>query len=426
MATEEQRGTEGAMDNTGPTIKARARLSHPVMHAGTPALVFLRVDVTATEARGETHAPPLDLAVVLDRSGSMEGHALVSAKEAICRLIDGLRKHDRLALVAYDDEVEVVFPRSRIDATVMRAKVKTIESRGCTNLSGGLVAGIQQLGHGRRAVHRVLLLSDGLANSGITDVDKLRDIAHRVTSAGRTVSTFGLGESFDEDLLTAIADAGGGNYYYIASPEDAPGIFQQELGELGSIAAQNLTVDFEPKHCHVAGVLGFAGEKLPAAAGDVQTGATRSVLLALEVPQVPVGALEMGTVTCRWTALDGDLIEETKAIPVQALGSVDVGAVETHVDHDILGAAQLQLVADTHREAVDAARRGDKERFRAHMASATQTLSELGDPAAPLAEPYLRMQEELDARGAEGVVADRDLQLRTHQAQYRTRRSRPL
>jgi Ca-activated chloride channel family protein len=109
------------MDDTRPTIKARARLSHPVLHAGTPALVFLRVDVTATEPKGGTHSPPLDLAIVLDRSGSMEGRALVSAKDAVCRLIDGLRKHDRLALIAYDDEVEVVFPRSRIDAAVTRA-----------------------------------------------------------------------------------------------------------------------------------------------------------------------------------------------------------------------------------------------------------------------------------------------------------------
>ena len=185
-------------------------------------------------------------------------------------------------------------------------------------------------------------------------------------------------------------------------------------------------MDFEPKDCHLAGVLGFAGGKLPAAAGDVQTGTTRSVLLALEVAQVPVGAMEMGTVTCRWTALDGDLIEQTKVMLVQALGSADVAAVETHVDHDILGAAQLQLVADAHRDAVDAARAGDHEGFRAHMASARRTLSELEDPASPLAQAHLRMQEELEARGAEGVVADRDLQLRTHQAQYRTRRSRPV
>src|SRR5680860_491130 len=94
--------------------------------------------------------------------------------------------------------------------------------------------------------------------------------------------------------------AGGGNYYYIASPEDAPAIFKEELGELGSVLAQNLTVDFAPKHCHLVGVLGFAGAKLPAAAGDVQTGATRSVLFALEVPLVLEGALAVGTVTCGW------------------------------------------------------------------------------------------------------------------------------
>lgn len=412
------------MDDSGVKIKTRARLSHPVMHAGTAALVFLRVDVTATDRKGRNHRPRLDLAVVLDRSGSMAGQPLFSAKEAVCRLIDGLRSRDRLSLIAYDDVAEVVFPRSKIDAPVMRALVQTIEPWGCTDLSAGLVAGIQQLGTRSGAIHRVLLLSDGLANRGITNPDQLRNIPYRITPTGRTVSTFGLGTRYDEHLLTEIADAGGGNYYYMATPEDAPGIFQEELGELGSVQAQNLTVDFEPQRCHVVGVLGFDGAKLPAAAGDVQTGATRSVLLALEVPQVPAGEMEIGTVKCKWTAIGGDLTEETRTIPVLALGSADALAVESHVDHDVLRAAQLQLVADAHRKAVDAARRGDEEGFRTHMAGARDTLSELGDPADPLAGPYARMQEELEARGVNDVVSDRDLQLRTHRAQYRTRRSR--
>jgi len=414
------------MNDSQPTIRARARLSHPVLHAGSPALVFLKVEVSAGETKSEEQGPPLDLAVVLDRSGSMAGQALASAKEAIYRLIDGLRKPDRLALIAYDDEVDVVFPRSKIDAPVMRAKVEMIESRGCTNLSGGLVAGIQQLGRGGEGIHRVLLLSDGLANQGITDADRLRDIAHRATQAGKTVSTLGLGGSYDEDLLTNISDAGGGNYHYIASPEDAPAIFKEELGELGSVVAQNLTIDFVPKNCRLAGVLGFAGATLPAPAGDIQTGITRSVLLALELPQVPVGAVEIGTVTCTWTAVQGDLKETTRTIQVQALGSPDAAAVEEHVDQEVLCMAQLQLVADAHRGAVDAARRADEAEYTAHMAKARGVLSELEEAGEPSAGPLLRMHEQIDADGVGGVLADRGLQLRTHRAQYRTRRSRPV
>src|SRR5680860_1580824 len=114
MAIDEHKEAGTKMNDSQPTIRARARLSHPVLHAGSPALVFLKVEVSAGETKSEEQGPPLDLAVVLDRSGSMAGQALASAKEAIYRLIDGLRKPDRLALIAYDDEVDVVFPLSLI------------------------------------------------------------------------------------------------------------------------------------------------------------------------------------------------------------------------------------------------------------------------------------------------------------------------
>ena len=116
-----------------------------------------------------------------------------------------------------------------------------------------------------------------------------------MTSAGRTVSTFGLGESYDENLLTEIADAGAGNYYYIASPEDAPAFsrkswenWQRRGAEPhGGLHAEGLSSGRRSAS--------FAGGNLPAKAGDVQTGTTRSVPLALEVPQVPVGAMKTGT-----------------------------------------------------------------------------------------------------------------------------------
>lgn len=415
------------MTKARPHIEASARLSHPVIHTGGPALVFLRVDVTATG--GEDGAPPLDLAVVLDRSGSMSGPSLTYAKDAVGLLIDRLRTEDRLALVVYDDTVDVVFPLSKVDPPVMRAHLDPISSGGRTNLSGGLVKGLQELGsmgeREKRKICRVLLLSDGLANQGVTDIASLQKIATGSGSGERTVSTFGLGTSYDEHLLTAIADAGGGTYYYIASPEDIPGMFQEELGELGTVVAQNLMVDFDPGECRIAGVLGFAGGGLPAAAGDVQTGAVRSVILALDVSPVAEGEVELGRVTATWTPLYADpLTPVSREIAVQAVMSDDLSRVEDHIEHDVLRAAQLQLVADEHRAATDAARQGDDQKFRDHLDRADATLASVEPGDDPYYGAQVQLNEELRTGGPGSIRKDRDLQLRSHRAQYSSRRSR--
>lgn len=412
------------MTKARPHIEASARLSHPVIHTGGPALVFLRIDVTATG--GEDGAPPLDLAVVLDRSGSMHGPGLAYAKDAVGLLIDRLRTEDGLALAVYDDTVDVIFPLSKVDPPVMRAHLERITSGATTNLSGGLVQGLQELENGREdGIRRVLLLSDGLANEGVTDTAGLQRITERYGSDGRTVSTFGLGASYDEHLLTAIADTGGGTYYYISSPEDIPGIFHEELGELGTVVAQNMTVDFDPGECQVAGVLGFAGGGLPAAAGDVQTGAARSVILALEVSPAGAGDVELGTVATTWTPLyENSLTPVSRKITVQALASHDIGKVEERIDHDVLRAAQLQLAADEHRAATDAARRGDEEEFRDRMSRAEATLATVEPGDDPHYDAQMQLHEELRSEGAGSIREDRDLQLRSHRAQYTSRRTR--
>ena len=193
------------------------------------------------------------------------------------------------------------------------------------------------------------------------------------------MSTFGVGLDFDEDTLRAIADAGGGNYYYIASPEDIPTIFREELGELGEVVAQNLTVDFESLAAEVVGVLGFDGHALPAQAGDVRAGATRSVMLALRLPATDAGDLVLGDVVCRWTPLRTPLEPRETRVEVSVLAVDDLVRVEAALDHDVLRAAGLQLAADENKAAVDAARRGDEAQFRIHLDAAEAALGVVGD-----------------------------------------------
>jgi len=232
--------------------------------------------------------------------------------------------------------------------------------------------------------------------------------------------------SYVEHAGWVLADAGGGSYYYIASPEGIPGIFQEELGELGSVVAQNLRVDLAPAHARVVGILGFSDDALPAAAGDVQTGATRSVLLALDVKGVDPGDVELGTVSCTWTPLAGALVPVERTLVLSALATTEVENVEAHVDRDVLRAAQLQLVADAHQAAVEAASRRDEEGYRTQLARAEETLAQVEASDDPTYLAQKRLHEELRARGQAAALNDRNLQLRAHEVQYRTRRSRPL
>ncbi len=404
------------------TIEARARLSHPVILAGQPEQVYLRIDVAGAEQ--EQSRPPFDISVVLDRSGSMYGEKIVHARAAVGRVIDGLVGEDHLALTVYDHVAETVFSRRKVDdALVMRTKTEQVGPRGSTDISAGLTAGLQQLGAEGEALRRVFLLSDGLANRGIRDAEGLGDLAQQGLAAGRLVSTFGVGRDFNEELLRRIADAGGGNYYYIGSPEDIPVALEQELGELSSVVGQNLTVDFRAQDAQVVAVLGFDGNQLPAAAGDVQAGATRSVILALAVPASEAGEAVLGEVRCSWTPLGRALERVERKITVSAVVSDDPVRVREAQDEEVLRAAHLQLAAVENREATRSAAQGDAAGFHRSMVSASAHLDLLGNDED--AAEQRELLDELRARGFEGTMSDREMQLRTDESQYWMRKSRP-
>lgn len=404
--------SDGATD-----IRVQVRLSHPIVHTGEPTDVFLRVDVTGSgEVRERT---PLDLAVVIDRSGSMAGDKLRYAKKAVETLIDRLLPTDHLALVAYGSRVHTVFARRSVDdALIMKSRAALIETEGCTNLSGGLMEGLQQLGHDKAALRRVLLLSDGLANEGVTDLDGLADLARQATKAGQGISAFGVGEDFDETLLRTLADKGGGNYHYIASPDDIPGLFMEELGELGDVVAQNVLLDFAPLGVEILGILGFESLDLPAGMGDVRAGGTRSLMLALRVPPASEGEVVLGTVGCRWTALEDALAPKEESVTVSVVGTPDVQRVVDAVNQQILRAAQLQLAADENQAASRAAQADDEAAFQAHVKRALSCLEALGDVDDPGVREQRRLNEELRVRGLQALREDRDFQKRAHMSQY--------
>lgn len=188
---------------------------------------------------------PLRLSLVLDRSGSMAGEPLENATRAAVDVVRRLAAEDVVSVVAFDDEVRtIIHPHRGGEEQGVSARIRAIQPGGSTNLSGGWLRGRELVAHDRLdgALHRVILLTDGHANAGITDVGALAAMAAESRAKGITTTCVGFGDGYDEALLRAMADAGGGNVFHIERADQAALAFGDELAGLQTLAGQNLTV----------------------------------------------------------------------------------------------------------------------------------------------------------------------------------------
>jgi Mg-chelatase subunit ChlD len=192
--------------------------------------------------------PAVSVAFVLDRSGSMGGAKIGLAKYAVERALQGLTPRDRFSVITYDDQVETTVssrtatPKAKEQALL---RLQTVDARGSTDLHGGWTAGADQVrAHlAKDGVNRCLLLTDGLANVGLIQPPALTAFARDLRASGVTTSTFGVGADFDERLLSAIADAGGGHFYFIGQAAHIVDAMTSELGELLETVAREVVID---------------------------------------------------------------------------------------------------------------------------------------------------------------------------------------
>jgi len=213
--------------------------------AGKEQEVVVKIDVNSA-AEAKPNRLPLNIAVVIDHSGSMAGAKIEKAKQAAMQLIDQLTSKDNLALVEFDDRVEVLFPSQQVvDREALKAQVQRIEPGGSTALYAGVEAGGQQLlkiEARTERINRVILLSDGLANVGPSSTAALKGLGRSLSRQGVSVTTIGVGDDYNEDLMAGLAEASDANYYYVQDAEKLPEIFAKELGGLQTVTARDVQV----------------------------------------------------------------------------------------------------------------------------------------------------------------------------------------
>lgn len=229
-------------------LKPAAETDRTLIRAGASSTRYVRFCFIAPEAPRERHRLPLNVSLVLDRSGSMSGDKFELARQAAHKALQLLTSDDRFSVVVYDTEIDVVSGSTHATADarrIARERMAEIEPRGSTNLCGGWLRGCEQVGLGmtRDTIGRCLLLTDGLANVGITDGHQLRHHAGELRARGVATSTFGVGADFDERLLQGMADASGGHFYYLQDAAQIPDLLASEMGEALEVVARESTLD---------------------------------------------------------------------------------------------------------------------------------------------------------------------------------------
>ena len=260
---------------------------------------FLRVEVTAPPAPADHIRPSASLAFVIDRSGSMHGAKIELAKRAVREAIARLASADRFAVVSYDDQIDVLVESTAATTDARRAALAAIDrldARGSTNLGEGWLRGCEQVADHLAAdgVNRVLLLTDGLANRGMTDTDELAGHAAELRRRGVATTTFGVGNDFDEALLRAMADAGGGHFRFIADERQIVDHISGEVGELLEVTARDVVIGITgPEGIRVETLspypLDTRGERTTIRLGDLVADQEVEVVLRLRFPYGQVG-----------------------------------------------------------------------------------------------------------------------------------------
>lgn len=217
-----------------------------VYRAG-PREVIVQVEVEARKS-DDTRRAPMNLSIVLDRSGSMEGAKLEKARQAAAMAVDKLGDDDIFSLVTYDSETNLLIAPERVGGQDhredLKARIHRIQPGGSTALHAGVVLGAKQVRRffEKERVNRVILLSDGIANVGPSKTSDLARLGRELRSDGIAVSTVGLGDDYNEDLMTALAESSNANYYYVKDAEKLPGVFAQELGAARSLLARSIVI----------------------------------------------------------------------------------------------------------------------------------------------------------------------------------------
>ncbi|MEP6786913.1 MAG: VWA domain-containing protein [Acidobacteriota bacterium] len=356
--------------------------------------VLVRITPPDLETNGPKR-PKLNIGVALDRSGSMDGEKMHQAREAAKYCVDQLLSSDIFSAVIFDDQVDVLFTsQAAADKEMLKRGIDRIEARNSTALHEGWVkAGLQVSEKlDAEAINRILLITDGQANVGETNIDRIVTQAKETAARGVSTTTIGIGSDFNEDLLMPMAEAGQGNAWHVQEPQDMLKIFETELHGLVRQFGNGVRLNIRTADgVRVTDVLndfekdGAGGYVLP----NLIAGSKLEIVVRLEVgPDASAEHLASFDLNfIRQQTGDADVM--TSVLSVEFGGRSEVEALPENVD--VVRAVQLLMNARARREAMSQLDAGLYDAARSTMQAAVGSTEVLFSLA-----PSLQLREELD------------------------------
>jgi Ca-activated chloride channel family protein len=404
----------GAKSQRAPApLDLRVEFDRPVLPADEVQRAIVKIGLAGCRPLRPAERPPVNLVIVLDRSGSMSGDKIVQAREAAVEALRRLDRRDVFSVVIYDHEVStLISPQAPTDAVWLERQIRGIAARGNTALFAGVSQGAAELRKNLERVgyvHRVLLLSDGQANVGPSSADDLGRLGTALRHEGISVTTVGLGDGFNEDLMTALAQRSDGNHYYVAESGDLPQIFAAELGDVLNVVAQRIEVTIQfsagvrvirsigrEAECH--------GREVTFGLNQLYGGQEKFLLVEVEVPAAKEDAVStLATARARFTDALGGAVQE-----LEAEGRVrytrDEALVRREANQKVQTEYAANSLAEAKREAIALADAGRQDEAAAVMFRRSAELSSVASkyanaPMAAVAEAAKKEAEEVQTGG---------------------------
>lgn len=315
---------------TQPIILFSPRVS-AISAQGGVLEVLVRVQAPDQPDQNKAKLTPKRLSLVVDRSGSMDGQPLTEALRCVTHIADCLTPADQLSVVVYDDDIDILRPLAPMQSPAqVRQLVANIQSGGSTNLFGGWEAGAKQLEGGMDStISRVILLSDGQANQGLCDIPEIEKHCSAMLARGISTTTVGLGRGFNEDLMIAMARAGGGQQYYGQTADDLFDSFDEEFQLLQALYLRSLSLKLIPAPGVIIETLGLVQQNPDGSyrLSDLAWGAECWMMLRLHLSPSAVGEVRnLLAASLQGSTLEGQSL--TAHAPMLSLPVVDDAAAQ--------------------------------------------------------------------------------------------------
>ncbi|MEM7010462.1 MAG: VWA domain-containing protein [Verrucomicrobiota bacterium] len=337
-------------------VKMEVNLANPQLEAGVKNTTYLKVGLTGFELDAKAERAPVNVTLVIDKSGSMSGGKIRQAREAAKMAISRLNEDDIVSLVAYDSTVHVLIPATKLtDKDEVLRRIDELGSGGSTALFAGVSKGAAELRkfHDRERVNRVILLSDGKANVGPSSPGELGELGASLVKEGISVSTIGLGTGYHEDLMAQLAMKSDGNHIFIEHAEQLAQVYDEEFGDILSVVAQEISIEIDvAEGIRPVRVLGrdadISGQNVVAQMNQLYSEQEKYVLLELEVPQSqPELSRQVATVKVSYANMETNTLDElTSTVGVKFVA--DANRAASAINQTVMVDCVTQIANDNN------------------------------------------------------------------------------